>query len=131
MNGFIFALFGVYDFYRVTRNKKVLDLWNAGINTLERNLNLYDLGYWSLYNLIHQYPATKSYHVLHIKQLKVLYKLSGKTIFNEYAERWGKYLNNPINRGRAILKRGAVHIRKHGIKGGAKTYFLSRKWMRE
>ena len=131
LNGFIFALFGVHDFYSATKNEKVLDLWKAGVQTVEKKLNLYDLGYWSLYNLVHQHPATKPYHALHVKQLKVLYELSGKTTFREYAEKWGKCLNNPISRGRATLKRGAVHIKRHGIKGGTATYFVMRKWARQ
>jgi len=130
LNGFIFALFGVHDFYSATKNEKVLDLWKAGVQTMEENLNLYDLGYWSRYNLVHQHPATKSYHALHVRQLKVLCELSGKTIFGVYADKWEKCLNNPINRGRATLKRGAVHIKRHGIKGSITTYSAMRKWAR-
>ena len=130
LNGFIFVLFGVYDFYNITKDKNALNLWSKEIETLEKNLRKYDNGYWSQYNLIHRHPARKSYHTLHIKQLKVLYNLTKKEIFNEYAKRWEKYLNNPINRMRVIIKRSIVHLKIHGIRGSAKKYFLRRKWLK-
>ena len=131
LNGFVFALFGVYDFYRVTKEERVLGLWREGIKTLEKNIYLYDNGYWSLYNLLHEYPATKSYHGLHIEQLNVLHELTKKRIFLELATRWDIYLNKPLNRGRAIIKRGVIHIKRYGLKGCIDTYFLRRKWTRK
>lgn len=130
LNGFIFILFSIYDYYIVTKDKKALRLWNKEIKTLEKNLKKYDTGYWSQYNLIHKHPAKKSYHTLHIKQLKVLYKLTGKEIFKEYAKRWEKYLNNPLSRGRANIKRIVVHLGRHGIKGSINQYFVRRRWLK-
>jgi len=130
LNGFIYALFGIYDFYHVIKNEKALNLWNEGVGTLEKNIGRYDNGYWSLYNLLHKYPATKSYHILHIKQLKILYDLTSKEIFNEYARRWNNYLNSRMNVGRAELKRGIIHLKRYGVRGCIKAYFLRRKWQR-
>jgi len=130
LNGFIFALLGVYDFYRVTKSEKSLNLFNEGIKTLEKNLNLYDSGYWSLYNLIHKYPAIKKYHELHIRQLKVLHELTGKDIFNEYAERWEEYLNKLMNKTKASLRRTIIHVKRYGIKT-LKIYYLRKRWMKE
>ena len=98
---------------------------------MEKNIDRYDNGYWSLYNLIHEHPATRSYHALHIEQLKVLFNLTNKEIFNKYAKRWEKYPNKPINRCRAILKRGMIHVKRYGIRGSVKRYFLMRKWMKK
>ena len=36
--------------------------------------------------------ASKSYHKMHINQLRTLYNYSGKEIFKEYAEKWATYL---------------------------------------
>jgi len=130
LNGFIFALFGIYDFYRVTRSKKALNLFDKGVKTLEKNLNLYDNGYWSLYNLIHKYPATKFYHEWHIKQLKVLHELTGKDIFNEYAKRWEKYTNKSINRFRASLRRMIIHWKRHRMKI-LNIYLMKKRWLKE
>jgi len=130
LNGFIFTLFGIYDFYRVTKEEKALILFNEGIKTLEKNLHLYDNGYWSLYNLIHKYPSTGSYHSLHITQLRALYELTGKDIFDEYAERWERYANRSINRLRATLRRAKIHWKRHGIKI-LKIYLMRRRWLKE
>ena len=130
LNGFIYAVFGIYDFYRVTRNKAVLDLWKKEIETLEKNLEKYDTGYWSLYNLTQDQPATKLYHELHIEQLIILYRLTKKEIFSEYATRWGKYLRSPLNRTKVIIARGIAHMKQYGIIGSGKQYMLMRKWRR-
>lgn len=130
LNGFIFTIFGIYDFYRVTKNKNMLVLWKKEIKTLEKNLEKYDIGYWSLYNLTQDQPAAKSYHVLHIEQLKALYKLTDKEVFNEYAEKWEYYLNKSLNRIKILLKRNISSIRQHGIKGSVARYLLMRKWER-
>jgi uncharacterized protein YyaL (SSP411 family) len=128
LNGFIFALFGIYDFYRVTKDENVLKLFDKEIKTLEKNIHKYDTGYWSLYNLLDKNPATKSYHELHIKQLNVLYKLTNRMIFNEYAMRWEKYLQSSLNGKRAAIKRGLCHIKKYGITRSIKRYLLMKKW---
>jgi len=130
LNGFIFALFGIYDFYRVTKSEKALKLWNICIKTLERNLPLYDRGYWSTYDLLRKYPATRSYHNLHIKQLKILYKLTGKEFFNTYAKRWNKYLDNPIYGIMANLSRGKVHVKRYGIKECIRRYYQRVEWLK-
>jgi hypothetical protein len=36
--------------------------------------------------------ATEPYHRLHIEQLRVLYKITGKSIFKQFAERFELYL---------------------------------------
>lgn len=64
LNGFIFALFGLYDFYQVTDDGKALNLFSQGIQTLEANLHLYDLGFWSSYDLPAYDTGTKLENVL-------------------------------------------------------------------
>ena len=106
----------------------MLKVWNEGVETLEKNIEKYDIGYWSLYNLIQRHPATQAYHSLHIKQLKVLYEITGIEIFNEYAKKWEKYLNNSLNKIIANLKRGIVHIKTYGFIGIIKKYNLIRNY---
>lgn len=52
LNGFIFAMFGLYDYYRVTEEAHALALFNAGVDTLLKNLDLYDTGGVSRYDLL-------------------------------------------------------------------------------
>jgi len=131
LNGFLFAVFGIYDFYRVTKSKDALSLFNKEISTLEKNIQRYDIGYWSLYNLLDKIPATKPYHELHIKQLNVLYKLTNKEIFKKYSAQWEKYLQSSQNARRAKIKRGLNHIKQYGITGSINRYLLVKKWRKK
>jgi hypothetical protein len=97
LNGMIFSLFGVMDFIRVfPDNKMARKIHDEGILTLENILPQYDLGYWSRYNLcqIEGYPeidpATVGYQRLHISQLEVMYRYSGKDIFRHYEQTFKK-----------------------------------------
>lgn len=95
LNGMIFALCGLYDFVRVFPEDKLSRrLFEEGIATLERILPQYDLGFWSRYNLCQADwhpkidPATIQYQRLHIVQLELLKRLTGKDIFKIYADKF-------------------------------------------
>lgn len=99
LNGMIFSLCGVHDFIRThPEHSEALEIFEKGVACLEKILPRYDMGYWSKYSLcdtdFHPKvdPSTIHYHNIHIIQLKLLYRLSGKEIFQEIAERW----NNQI-----------------------------------
>ncbi|ACM92804.1 D-glucuronyl C5-epimerase [Nautilia profundicola AmH] len=100
LNGMIFSLWGLYDYIRYNNNEKANIYFNNGINSLKSMIDLYDLGYWSCYDLRHltwgeKYlnPATVHYHFIHINQLKVLGELIGEQIFIDYSLKWEKYVN--------------------------------------
>jgi heparosan-N-sulfate-glucuronate 5-epimerase len=93
LNGMIFALCGVYDFLRVfPGDAEAGGIFDEGIRTLENILPEYDLDYWSRYNICKADwypevdPATIGYQRLHVTQLFMLYTLTGKEIFGEYAK---------------------------------------------
>jgi hypothetical protein len=93
LNGMIFSLWGLYDYKRVfPQNKIASDCFEKGINTLEKILPEFDMDYWSRYNLCKADwypdpdPATIGYQRLHIAQLKVMYKLTERTVFKKYAD---------------------------------------------
>jgi hypothetical protein len=46
--------------------------------------------------------ASAFYHGLHVDQLRVLAKLTGRSTFAEYAERWSRLAANPLHRSRAF-----------------------------
>jgi hypothetical protein len=102
LNGFIFSLFGLLDLYRVTSDEKAHELFQQGVGTLERKLQLYDAGYWSRYDLLRDCVASRFYHGnVHIPLLRVLHLISGKSIFMHFADRWEEYLSSPLCRLRA------------------------------
>jgi heparosan-N-sulfate-glucuronate 5-epimerase len=93
LNGNIFALCGLHEFTRVfPQNNLAKKLFEEGLETLEKVLPEYDMGYWSRYNLCEADwhpkidPATIAYQRLHINQLKMMYQLTGREIFNDYAQ---------------------------------------------
>jgi len=106
LNGFIWALWGVYDYWLATKEVVAIALFNEGIRTLEKNLYRYDNGLWSTYDLAKtKIPGIASwyYHSLHIVQLEVLHLLTNKEIFKICAEKWECYKRKRFNRWLAFI----------------------------
>lgn len=98
LNGFMFTLIGLYDFYTVTGNELAGRLYNEGIDTLTFALPFYDSVGISLYHLSHLFYENQpihysgKYHVIHIGQLELLYQLEKEEIFKYYIDRWTSYV---------------------------------------
>lgn len=96
LNGWIYALWGLRDV------QVGLDDATAGIrfrestDALAATLDRYDAGWWTRYSL---YPhvvddlALPFYHRLHITQVEVMARLSGRREFDDAARRWRGYDN--------------------------------------
>jgi len=91
LNGFIFSLLGLYDYYQTAGSRKALKLFNEGIQTLKVRLKDYDTGDWTYYDLL-GHKAGESYHKLHCKLLFELYFITGQHLFLDYAQKWYSYL---------------------------------------
>ncbi len=131
LNGFMFILIGLYEMNKYVASERAGVLFSKGILTLKKNIHRYDIGYWSLYDLLHKYPAMWGYHNLHIKQLKVLSEFTGEKIFINYAKRWEDYEKSRIKRIKARLKRGFVHLEKLGVGGAINRYREIREYNKE
>ena len=106
LNGFIWSLWGLYDYWLATNNKNALHLFNKGVKTLQANLYKYDNGIWSKYDLAQTtLPSIAGgyYHKLHIEQLNVMYKLTGEDVFNEVSELWESYRGKMLNKSIALV----------------------------
>jgi hypothetical protein len=113
LNGFIWAAWGIYDFFLANGENIAKDLFNKAVKTLVANLQRYDLGFWSLYEQSGTYlpmVASAFYHQLHIVQLEMMYRLTGEQAFVHFAERWRQYEANPIHRTRAFLYKTAFKL---------------------
>jgi hypothetical protein len=113
LNGFIWALWGLYDYALVTKEIAVQQLFARGIRTLLHNLNRYDLGFWSLYEQSGtRLPMVASafYHRLHIVQLRVMFHLTGEEAFAGVADRWQDYSHSRLNRARAALYKAVFKL---------------------
>lgn len=102
LNGFIFALFGVYDYMLLTGKEDVQGIFNACISTIEGVLERYDTGYWTYYDLCGTI-ASPFYHSLHISLLDSLYILTGSETFKSFSARWASYEKNLACKTRAVL----------------------------
>ena len=106
LNGFIFSLYGLYDLLIGIGDERANKLFEKGIDSLSNILYLYDLKYWSqyyLYDYPKSYPASFTYHMLVVEQLKTLHILTGRDIFLEYSNRWKNQSENIICKLRALL----------------------------
>jgi hypothetical protein len=107
LNGGIYALWGLHDAGEPERFEEMID-------TLVRNLHLWDTGSWSLYDL---YPhpirnwASLAYHELHTIQLRALTTLSTRMALAEAADRFESYWDSPVYRGRALAHKAAFRLR--------------------
>ncbi len=97
LNGLIFGLFGIYDYWRISGSDKALRYFKRGIETLSANLQRYDKGYWSAYDLAYNhFCASYKYHRnFHIPQLEVLFQITAEPVFAEYHQKFLTYLREP------------------------------------
>lgn len=104
MNGWIFAIFGLYDLTLVCDDKIYKETLEKTLDTLKEKLKEFNCGYWSLYDLEGKI-ASPFYHNLHIAQMEALYLITGDIIFDEYACKWRKQQKNIFKRNYAFLKK--------------------------
>lgn len=98
LNGFIYTMFGFYDLYRVTGSAEAKKLFDDCVSTLENNLYKYDIWYWSVYDQLKEQLVSYYYQKnVHIPLMQIMHQLTGKEIFERYAEKWTKNLNNPVH----------------------------------
>lgn len=116
LNGFIWALWGVLDYARWTGEPGPRALFEACTATLRENLPRYDTGEWSLYEVPDSGPpmlASTYYHRLHVTQLRVMHRLTGDAVFDQWASRWNAYLQNPWLRRRAFVRKAWFKLRHY------------------
>lgn len=113
LNGFLWALWGVLDYRLLTGRDEAAKLFDACVRTLERNLGRYDTGYWSLYELSDTWlkmMASPFYHSLHIVQLDVTHRMTGRAQFRERGETWRRYQQSAPNRIRSLTHKCAFKV---------------------
>ena len=90
LNGMIFTLFGIYEYYEFTGDQDAKFLFDQGIISLKNNLHKYDTGNWTYYDAIGGRASIK-YHKLHVNQMLRLYEITKDPLFKEYYERFLSY----------------------------------------
>jgi len=105
LNGFIWASWGVYDYFLHTQSGEARLLFQEAVRTLKDNLRHFDAGFWSLYEQSGtrlKMLASPFYHHLHIIQLRVMHRLTDEPVFADYARRWEAYRCNRAKRTLAL-----------------------------
>jgi heparosan-N-sulfate-glucuronate 5-epimerase len=113
LNGFMWALWGMFDYWLAYRDALAKNIFDRGIETLIRNLSRFDTGYWSLYEQSGtrlKMLASPFYHRLHIVQLRVMSRLTGDARFAEVAEHWEGYAQRRSNRTRALVEKSIFKL---------------------
>ncbi len=113
LNGFIWAAWGIYDYFLATKDASAQQLFSSAVRTLLHNLDRYDLGFWSLYEQSGtRLPMVASpfYHQLHIVQLRVMHRLTGEAAFARVADRWESYSRSRSKRTRALCYKSAFKL---------------------
>lgn len=85
LNGHLFALFGVYDYYELTKSPAAKSLIQGGAATVRHYFSqLRDPGQISFYSLRVHVQSAK-YHDIHIRELQMLAKVTKDSEFNDLA----------------------------------------------
>lgn len=91
LDGFLFSLMGLYDLLSVWEDKRIQDLYNAGLNTLLKHVEYWDFrGYWSRFGTYYLSPPW--YHKLNYAWIKAIFALTNDEQLSKIIEGW-----NPEN----------------------------------
>lgn len=140
LNGMMAALFGIYDFWKVTRDESAHLLFEEGVRTIRKNLMRYDFPFCSSYDLRHEkgekHIFNTRYNAVHVAHLTILSVMTGDKYFEGVAKCWDKKLRDRINRLRVVfyyLKWKFYDIVENIKWRGVKIVFmvnLKRLWLR-
>lgn len=93
LNGWIFALWGLYDYILLTNDAQVREKYQMSLYTLANNLQSFCSSYWSFYDNSKKI-ASPFYHNLHIAQMQAMFQITGMPVFKEYELLWRKKQRN-------------------------------------
>ncbi|WP_280327041.1 D-glucuronyl C5-epimerase family protein [Pseudomonas sp. BN102] len=95
LNGHMWALFGIWDFYRVTGDENAKKMFDQGVVALTAELDKYDVGYWSVYAQTNRLDmVTGAYQQFIIEQLRVIHAITNIKKFEDTANRWAASMTN-------------------------------------
>ena len=111
LNGWIFAIMGIYDYMIVSDDGEIKNVFIQSIKTLENYLERFDCGYWSFYDLDNRI-ASKFYHNLHIAQLDVLKDITKSESISLHLNSFIRYNRNVFHRIKAFVKKAIQKIKE-------------------
>ena len=108
LNGWVFALFGLYDYLLTEDSSEARQMLERSLSALVAHLPSYNAKYWSYYDLS-GHLASPFYHRLHIAQLEAL-----SLVFPEYAQVFNRlreqFMRQEMN---VFCRTGAVMVKAY------------------
>lgn len=122
-NGWMLSIIGLYDYLNVADEnqdqflEKKRDLYNKSVNTLIKNLNNYNLYYWTTYcqprSILN--ICSMHYQIQHISFLDTLYHLTKKNEFKYFKNKLLFQFYNPLFRILSLISKILIsNIFKYG-----------------
>jgi hypothetical protein len=103
MDGFLFSLLGLYDFWVETGEAEVKERFQEGIQGLLNYTSAWNYrDRWSWYGS-HGYLSPPQYHILNRLLLLTLARVTGEPLLNRYAELWDPARLNGYERARLFV----------------------------
>lgn len=98
LNGFLTGVWGLYEYWLLTKTEESRALLEAAITTVKHYLEEFRVpGEVSWYALNHGYRGNEFYHAMHILQLRKLHQITGEPYFKKMAQRFND--DNPEKEG--------------------------------
>ena len=91
LSGCLLALFGLYDYFALTGDRRVDELIVCGLTGLHDLIDAFDTGYWTYTDLLQKRLASRSQHALHILLFQALAHYSACEQYAMLATRWARY----------------------------------------
>ncbi|MBC5806644.1 MAG: hypothetical protein DLM53_04800 [Candidatus Eremiobacter antarcticus] len=96
LNGHMFALLSLWEYYRVTHDPSARNWFLRGIAALKSGIQQSDTGFWARYDLLHAQLCSRKYLNIEIAQLITLSGIANDEFLAEIAQRFEAYKTNPI-----------------------------------
>lgn len=94
LNGFMFSLVGLYDWWWLTRSDDARLRFNQGFDSLVFYLPQYDTGSGSNYDILGHAASLEVYHVVHVGLLRYLHEATQHPVVWEFYSRWAGYIGD-------------------------------------
>lgn len=112
LNGSIFALLGIYDYFLQTKDREIRRIYDTTLDGLKQNLQYYDTGYWTLYELSPtRRLASPLYQLVHVRLMQILWQITGDDFYKSYADKWNDYLTSLKSRLYWFIKKVGEKVR--------------------
>jgi heparosan-N-sulfate-glucuronate 5-epimerase len=113
LNGGVFALWGYYDVAIGLGDEQARREFESGVDTLAANIDRWDTGAWSRYDLFPRRitnVASAFYHDLHINQLGAMQLIAPRPELAAARERFERYRSSRIRRAGAFARKAAFRV---------------------